>query len=512
MTVGQQVEFWQGSGAFRRQREGMVSGLLENGKIMVVFLVGGEETHALISKDDLLDTNPIPSFLEKTMVAGMLPSEIQSGGVSDPDRDTEPLPETAVEPGDDDLTEETVVRPELDLLGPKAEHDMVLHRIKIPGHGRVYAVIRRKSDGEWGGTEFYHGVTSLGDMVMGHDEDLVKYACGFGSYDAYKSALDALAGKGTFSHGMLARCVLGELPAFDSREWGDLIKYQIARQGFSVQEHFHAWNDFVRKAILSFKQWVSDFNVEFLAIEIPLGIPHSVDSNGHKVFGYYAQVDFIVTMDDEIYKKPEIEIFPAKKPKADRPKRQTKALAAEHGARHWEVVGLVDSMGMASPAPERFMEARREPNMKNIFDLIVMNPRKRHIAIVDFKSGKNSYPSHALQLQLQVPLVRHNYPSLDLRGLRLYNLHVTDWNEHRASPTFGYSLKEKTQEMYHTAQHYLSIWRRDHARELPDKVLFTGDANLGTSPGENTRLVKYAEYFDEKVRIAIANKFIDIDK
>lgn len=434
---------------------------------------------------------------------------------------------------DDDISEDTVVcadHYDLDFLGRQAHDVLVMHRVHVGG-SRYYAVKYRDSDGNWGRTEFYAGVTSVCDMVLGYDDGLLEWACGFGSYKEYKAALNILSGMGTFAHGMFAKCAMHELPDFDTSEWDSLVRHLITKQGYRWEDHFHTWNNFIRKAILSFKKWVHKRNVVFHAIEIPLGMRHRRGPNGDKIHGYFAQLDFIITMDVEDYPddpKPKRIPLPEKmKPEAHEPGKFPRSIKKilegepyysyilptklqgdswshddsrplDCKPREIDFGGLIEKA--AKPGGERDIVQRKylEFVQKYIpYELPESIVRERCIAIVDFKSGKNSYPSHALQLQLQVALLKENFPHLDLSGLRLYNLHVTDWTENE-SPTFGFSLREKTSTMFRTAQKYLDIWRDDHARELPKKLVFVGNPNLDTAAGENIKMLEYSDYFDEK--------------
>ncbi len=431
-------------------------------------------------------------------------------------------PKPPVHLSDDDISEGTIVSADyydFEFLGRQAHDVLVMHRVHVGG-SRYYAVKYRDSDGNWGRTEFYAGVTSVCDMVLGYDDGLLEWACGFGSYKEYKAALNVLAGMGTFSHGMFAKSAMGELPAFDTPDWDSLVRHLIVKQGYRWEDHFHAWNNFIRKAILSFKKWVHRRNVVFHAIEIPLGMRHHRGPNGDKVHGYFAQLDFLVTMDAEDYPddpKPKRISLPEKPKNGRKPtdkaidagtpyvalipatRVQGDSWAAGDGEWHPREIDfgtgtMAASEGYGGGEVRKCLEI---PQTYIPYEPVESIVRERCLAIVDFKSGKNSYPSHALQLQLQVALLRENFPHLDLSRLKMFNLHVTDWMENEA-PTFGYSLREKTNVMARTALKYLDIWRTDHARELPNKLLFVGDANIGTPASDNVKIVEYADYFDEK--------------
>jgi hypothetical protein len=333
MIAGEQILFWQGAGKFRKQREGVVSDIMENGKMLVAFLIGNDETSAIVSESDVIKgaVIPPPPVSVEEEPQGMTALMERISALEDRfsiDLEPAPVPEKAaptVVLTDDDISEDTVVcadHYDLNFLGRQAHDVLVMHRVHVGG-SRYYAVKYRDADGNWGRTEFYAGVTSVCDMVLGYDDGLLEWACGFGSYKEYKAVLNVLSGMGTFAHGIFAKCAMNELPDFDTSEWDSLVRHLIVKQGYRWEDHFHAWNNFIRKALLSFKKWVHKRNVVFHAIEIPLGMRHRRGPNGDKIHGYFAQLDFIVTMDIDDYPddpKPRRIALPEKmKPEAHEP-------------------------------------------------------------------------------------------------------------------------------------------------------------------------------------------------
>ena len=442
-----------------------------------------------------------------------------------------------------DLSEEKVVRPilyDLNRLGPHPKY-RVIDRDHVKGRGRHYVVQFEGPDGKWSAPEFYVGVTSIGDAMLVPPKERIEWMMSFGSMERYEEEMTFLADKGTMMHTALAHAAMGMLPEFGTYEWEKYVKGMMARH-FMDMKRFHEIDIFLRKSILSFKQWVHDHRVTFLAIEIPLGIPHTKDANGHKVFGYFGQLDFIVEMDLEPW------VSSKKPPKANLPKKPYVTKKGEqqiewimpnkskdweagepHSMARWDSSGVLPRAGEGSPkfpapasvAPGDPAPADRFRPQKGVVhylpypDWRPSEPPPRVIAIVDAKSGKHDHEEHDVQLGLQIPLLHHNFPKLRGEKVRVYNWHPIDWKEESAVSKgyFPYNLIDKTDRMddWHT-NWILEGWRRKQARELPSRLLWSGDANLGTSPAENVQQVTYPDYYTRLVARAKRNKWIDYEE
>jgi hypothetical protein len=566
MMIGETIEFdAPGIGKSTIKKSGRVLEDLGNGKLRIEIMVGGETTTMIVNPDAAKkpEKKAKPGRKPKAKPEAQLnlfPTEDFAKKLSSLQEDFEaqlgeikalvsPAPDTSIRPTPEDISEETIVKADLydfDFLGRMKYDFIILHRVHVPGHGRLYAVKFRQPDGEYGPTEFYTGVTTICDKVMGHSDELLNWALeNFTSPEDYREKLNELADLGSFIHGMMAKCAMKQLPDFEDPEFDQMVRRGIGYYGYNVSDKFKEWSTRTRKAILSFKKWVWEYNVVFHAIEIPIGIPHSKDANGNKVFGWFNQIDFFVTMDKEQYPdapKPKRNPLPEKcgtaAPEAGKKPRSWKKIQDGEPYESWIFPSRSQADSWAAGYHERWDGPCGIPEIG--FEPVQALPpagenetiqvtrqvervqhytpwdcpkdveRERIMAVADYKSGKNSYPSHALQLQLQKLTLEHNFPHLDFSKLRLFNLHTMDWEEGREKPTFGYSLREKTDEFYKTAESYLNIWRAEHARELPRKIVYAGDSNIGTHPRENTRLVEYRDYFDEKFSIAIKNGFINL--
>ncbi len=552
MTVGETIEFYSPApGGGTVKKSGKIIELLPNGMMRVEIMVGGETTTMLIDpnrqhkapkpKRESKKKEPSLDLFDSAMQEMRDQIEELKAKVSPP------APEIKAMPTDDDITGDTIVKADFydfEFLG-KPKHDaLILHRVHVPGHGRLYAVKYRQPDGSYGQTEFYTGVTTICDKVLGASDDIVEWAVDkFTSADEYHEWMNEMANLGSFLHGLMAKSAMGLLPNLDDPTFDAMVKAALNRYGYSISDKFREWSSRCRKELLSFKKWVWDRNVIFHAIEIPIGIPHSKDANGNKVFGWFNQLDFLVTMDAEDYPdapKPKRIPLPDKAgapaPEVGKLPRSWKKimegdvyecwiLPSRSQADSWTVgdtqrfdgpPSLRDSSYTpleAKPLGEPMKVSRLVERVQTYipWDCPKDIDRQRVLSVVDYKSGKNSSTSHALQLQLQKLTLEHNFPHLDLSKLRLFNLHTSDWHEHRDNPTYGYSLREKTADFFKSAPAYLDIWRNEHARDLPRKAVYLGEANVTTHPRENTMLVEYREYFDERFERAVTNGFITLN-
>lgn len=519
---------------------------LPNGKVKVEILVGGDPTYKIVTPAGE-EPAPAPRKEPRKRKAKAEPKvpEIQldlfGSVVQGLKEELEKLkarlqPEDEDTTTEDDLTEDSVVRPEyydLVRLGPHPKY-RVIDRHKVKGRGRHY-VVQFEEGGKWGRPQFYLGVTSIADAVLPTPVERIEWYCGFPSHDHALEELDALATKGTVMHSLFAHCAMGMLPDFGTHEWEKHLKLMITKQGYDPKAWYPRWNTFMRKAILSFKQWVEDYRVTFLAIELPLGIPHSVDSNGNKVFGWFGQLDFPVEMDIEPWvpsKLPRKANLP-EKPKNGR--RNEKRIAngepfiemtppdKDKDWRAGENPGTpyrkrTDFSHPGHPqggysAGERDMPVIKVLSIPQTYipypDWQPTKEPQRVLAIVDAKSGKHDYEEHDVQLGLQIPLFRHNFPHLKDQPLRVYNWHPVDWQEERAIEKgyFPYQLLDKTNRMDQgVIETYLKLWQMKHAREMPRRIVWGGNPNIGASPSQNVAMVDYSEYYEDLVATAIANK------
>ncbi len=412
-----------------------------------------------------------------------------------------------------DINAETILRPDYlhpnaeAILGGKIPSYRVFGRPEIAGD-RHYLYAIPNPDGSsarsWLIQRPLPGVTSIIKKTCPTPPSLVKWKASFpGGIEAANEFTDIAAKKGTIMHSIFADLVNDLVPEFDSTEWHRYIDIKITRQGIREPYKYHGeWSHFMRKAILSFLQWVEDYEVTFILMEIALV---------SEALGYAGQIDVVCEMNDRIYTKPVVEIFPIKKAKASHPKRQAKVAAAETAgqlSRHWEVVKpfkvvqLCDSPLPVKAGGDMEIDRRREPNMDNILENKVFNPRRRVNAIVDFKSGEHSYDTHHFQLGFYVPLLREAFPNLNLEGAKAWNWHPTDWSE--SKQTFSYKFVDQTNKLkQRRTECLLELYNMDYKDDIPSVLEFVGKPKLGAKPSNLVQTVEFAEHWESTLHLAM---------
>jgi hypothetical protein len=472
-------------GGGTRRESGKVIEELPNNRFRVEIMVGGDPTYRIVTPANGNGHAPKQAKAprkEKKAAAGNPQPDLFSSAIEALKEKVAELearipPPPKISGGDDpygdDITPETVIEPIMyreDILGPRPKY-RTLQRHHV-GDSRYYVQQFELEGGRWSPPELYSGVTSVCKSVMPRSKFLEQWLCGFATYDDAMRALNLSSAKGTVMHHLFALCMNDELPRdFGSSEFDRIVRHSIARQlegiGVSVEEVFGEWKAFLCKALLGFKQFIYDYKVEVLAVEIVLGDRHQYfDGDSKPLYGYFAQVDLLCYLTIEV-----------------------------DGLDH-------ENPYKTGPRAGKPREVKVE---------------KRVLAIVDFKSGDGDYPEHDMQLELQIPLVRKAFPHLK-EEIRIYNWHPSDYktsalarkNGNGEECEFGYRLLDKTgKNPREWADDHLWIWRKYHARELPMKMVFQGDPNIGTPPKENVRFVEYPVYWEEKATIAGRRGFIE---
>ena len=362
----------------------------------------------------------------------------------------------------DDITSETIVKPIMyneEVLGPRPNF-RVLQRHHVGGDR--YYVVQFENGGRWSAPDFYVGVTSISDHVLVPDEARAKWQCSFPTYEDYMDELNLLASKGTVMHSLIAMCVMCQLPDFGTSEFDRVLRGLISREGLDPDKHIGEWRIFMTKALMGFKQFVHDRNVEFLAVEVVLGIPHEYpnDGSGTKVHGFFGQIDLLCMMDgNRVRKQRESGEFYVKGEKKGQPKMED----------YWETT--------------------------------------RVLADIDFKSGENDYESHDFQLGLHRLLIERAFPHLDTGKMEFYNFHPVMYRESSVAKAdakegkeveFSYTLLKKDIRRDWIDDH-LRIWRKYHAKEMPKKIVYFGSPNVDIHPSKNYAVMDYAGYWEAKI-------------
>lgn len=131
-----------------------------------------------------------------------------------------------------------------------------------------------------GKVKIFRGVTSFISEVLPKSEHLIKWAADMG-YEESKIELDFRADYGTYMHTKIL-----EMAAVGGVDLGKNLEAETRERlmalGHSPRLHTQAWTDDIRNDILAFAQWVRDFEVQFVAFEMPLasdtiGLAGSID-------------------------------------------------------------------------------------------------------------------------------------------------------------------------------------------------------------------------------------------
>lgn len=210
--------------------------------------------------------------------------------------------------------------------------------------------------------EFYISVTNLIKQTMPTPDPLLKWIAGMG-YDESQQYAQERADYGTFMHMQFQSLLINRVLDLDAID--DQLKAYLQAQR-QPQSFYEQWIDEIKRDVLGFAQFLKDYKVLPLAIEVVLA---SQD-------GYAGALDLICLMTIE-----------------------------EKG-----FFGEVLKSGPNKGQPK---ETKRETVV---------------LGIVDFKSGrKNFYEAHEIQLEAYRNLARENFPSLDMNAVRLYNYSPSEW-------------------------------------------------------------------------------------
>ncbi len=117
---------------------------------------------------------------------------------------------------------------------------------------------------------FMPSCTSFMEMVLPKPKPLFEWAVNsFRNMDEYRAYMDEKAAIGTVIHGAIADLTNGELQDFSDNEWWD----NYLKTAFGRTDYAGSWRKYrkqVFKAILSFLQYVEDYQVRIIALEIPV--------------------------------------------------------------------------------------------------------------------------------------------------------------------------------------------------------------------------------------------------
>jgi hypothetical protein len=258
---------------------------------------------------------------------------------------------------------------QFEFLSPTLPRPASFIRRFSQGFNRFYYTVDK--DGK---VELYSSATTL--IKDGYAEDTVALEIWRNRLKAEgknpESELNYLATRGTLMHMLIADYIQG-IEINMNNFYEHFRVHHPETVGFEYTEVLNKDSDWLRKAVLAFGQFVIEYNVKPLALELIM------KSDIYKVA---SPVDMLCQMEIE-------ESGPWGEPLKSGPNKG-------------------------------------EPK--------VIKRKKTIIAIVDFKSSQNGfYDKHYLQLQLYKRIVKENYPDLEVEGL--YNWSPKDWRGN--TPTYN---------------------------------------------------------------------------
>jgi len=300
--------------------------------------------------------------------------------------------------------------------------------------------------------DFYTSVTGMFQMTV------VK---GFGLMEYYKNHskaeieanLEESSAYGTLAHILCTGFLIEK--RFVVAELKQRILDYLAENDLSYKYDINQWIKFLKKDTFAFIQWVKDYDVKPLAIEIPL------KSDKNKTGG---MLDIVCEMNDRLPTKTDLEKYEA----------------------------LVKSY---EKKKDKAVKKKRDTLLKKI-------TVKRINALVDIKSKIGSfkengsrgdfYEEHELQLLEYKQLLKENFPSLRIH--RLYNWSPKNW---KGRPS--YNLKDQTDSK---CKKLLSLYHRMHRIKIdeirPSVTVYDDVIEYGQSPADCVRTVDLKQFVQEK--------------
>jgi len=420
---------------------------------------------------------------------------------------------STLEVNDDSILRPDYVHPDIEgiLGGPLPKH-RVFARPHIRGDRHyLYGIPNddRDSARPWLIMPPLPGVTSIIKRTCPTPESLIKWIAGFpGGYQASRDHTDLMAAKGTIMHGVLADVVNGLVPEMGSPDWHRYMEVKLRKQRVDPKHH-NEFEQFMRKSILSFLQWVEDYEVTIILMEIAL-VSESL--------GYAGQVDLFCEINDKKYTKPVWDVVAPRKPKAKKQSLpRAKKIAAEWTDAR-EAYSRRDGGETLPPTKwghsgDDMSFSRREPWINaitmdedeagwDVMPRIVHNPRKRVKAIVDFKSGEHSHETHAIQLGFYVPLFREAFPDCDLAGMQVWNWHPSDWDLDKETCSYKF-INQSLKLNQRRTDLLLGIYNLDARTEVAPVVQIKGIPRIGVKPSELITRKPFIEHWEETFHLAL---------
>lgn len=136
-----------------------------------------------------------------------------------------------------------------------------------------------------GTPEFYPSVTTITAMTLPKAEHLMKWIADMG-WDESRRYMNERASYGTFMHAIFEKLIIARTYNLDGLK-DDLLDY-MKREG--LPDNFIYYADDLKKDLLAFAQFVRDYDVRPMAVEIALV---------HPEFGYAGMLDLPCTMKEK---------------------------------------------------------------------------------------------------------------------------------------------------------------------------------------------------------------------
>lgn len=231
-----------------------------------------------------------------------------------------------------------------------------LYRLNNHSGGRYYYSFDAK-----GVPQFYISVTNLIRATMPTPTALIKWIADK-TYDEAEAYKEERAGYGTFMHGQFEKLLIERVLDLDKMD-AELLEY-CAKNHFNNTQ-YSEWLHELKRDVLGFAQFLIDFNVKPLAIEIVL----ASDKNG-----YAGALDLVAELTLE--EKGFFGEFLKSGPNKGQPKE----------TKRWRTI----------------------------------------TAIIDFKSGrKGFYEEHEIQLEAYKQMLEENFPEIKVD--KLFNYGPSEW-------------------------------------------------------------------------------------
>lgn len=137
---------------------------------------------------------------------------------------------------------------------------------RLDGHNYRYYYRFNES----GDVEFYPSVTTMLGQVMPTSPFLIEWMLNEGKENAYEKR-DLAAAYGTFMHGEFEKLAINR--SYDFEASSEALLEYLQRENLPVEKVFNEWAEKIKKDVLSFAQFLQEWKVVPLAIEVSLYHP-----------------------------------------------------------------------------------------------------------------------------------------------------------------------------------------------------------------------------------------------